>query len=110
MEMDQLMGFELCGTKPEHSVLFSVLALPCHHTCAGCGTSWWHLGGFPAQEVWLTWSKLSPLLGRSLGTKLHWVGLLMGCSDQEEAVAGLGVGQMALGRTCGQHVKLQGTV
>lgn len=22
MEMDQLMGFELCGTKPEHSVLF----------------------------------------------------------------------------------------
>lgn len=58
----------------QHLLLLSVLALLSHHTCAGCQMMWWHLGGSPPQAVWLTWSKISPLLRRGLGGKLHRVG------------------------------------
>lgn len=78
----------------QHFVLFSVLALLSHHTFERCEMTWWHSGGFPAQVVWLTWSKLSSVLKKGLGTKLHWVGLLSCCSDDKESVAGLGVGHL----------------
>lgn len=78
----------------QHFVLFSVLAL-LSHTCAGCEITWWQSGGFPAQVVWLTWTKPSPVLKKGLGGKSHWVGLLLCRSDQEESVAGLGVGHLS---------------